>query len=983
LRIVTWNANGLLTGSRELALSHLLEYNDVDIMVVTETEITAKAAPFATHGYVTFLPLVREKEKTRTITLVKSGLVTLANVRLRTDLMKLSTVQAVWISMDAHVRPGPGRQCGQTHGALTVGGTYRTWSHMSKLLNAEQEREQVSSLMGQMEQALTTSDRVLVIGDFNLDTHKKGKLTEDFLSSTAAMGYVYAPTVATYESYGLHGLDRVNHVGCLDHVHTAGIRDRSLCVTVLNDWTTDHRPVLAVINGARSILGNDLVKLKRRNFKRITHSELEAALDLTDWSRVYDHPNDVEEIHKIVVTGITDALDRVAPNREVKVRPTSNLYLAADTLRLMAERDKAKKTNRNGRRFRLLRNRVTAMVQRDRHVSNAAKLSKSNGNPRVLWELANAALGKDRPLLPPSLVKSGSRTKTASDKEAADEMNSFYIDKVDKLRKKTEGTPPPPPPPSWPPAPATFNFAYISAGRLKKIVLGLNPTEAQGIDAIPVSVLKKGIKLLADPITYLVNRSLATGKVPDGLKVGVVHPVHKGSGKKHDDPASYRPVSILPALSKVLETVVKMDLWGHLHRTGAIPTSQHGFRPKRSCTSALSAAHTAWMSTAPGIVVGVMGFDLSAAFDTVDAEVLVPKLERLGIRGRALSWFQSYLSEGKQCVDWNGTRSAFITVKFGVRQGSILGPMLYLIHVADMPNVVGINDNENSGYADDTAIWATGKTVEEVVRKLNRLAQKFASYAKGNGLVLNAAKTQLMFSAAAGKVEDILVMVDGAEISPGNTFELLGVTFDRRFSTRPHMSKVAAAAESRASLIARLSRHIAPTGPYMRQLSLGLVHGKLSHALAAVSYPRWSGEDIITGDEKRIQVSINNVARTLTQTPKTQHVRLRDLLDKAGIPSYNEMVVKAVAAEAWNASNSKDGPNGAHNPMGQVMFNVPPPLRPSRALEAGHINVPARGCKTLVRYAAETWNGAPELRAAKSKGEAKRAAKKLARKCPL
>jgi exonuclease III len=108
MRIVTWNANGLLTGSRELALSHLLEYNDVDIMVVTETEITAKAAAFATHGYVTFLPLVREKEKTRTIKLVKSGLVKLANVRLCTDLMKLSTVQAVCISMDAHVRPGPG-----------------------------------------------------------------------------------------------------------------------------------------------------------------------------------------------------------------------------------------------------------------------------------------------------------------------------------------------------------------------------------------------------------------------------------------------------------------------------------------------------------------------------------------------------------------------------------------------------------------------------------------------------------------------------------------------------------------------------------------------------------------------------------------------------------------------------------------------------------------------------------------------------------
>jgi hypothetical protein len=178
----------------------------------------------------------------------------------------------------------------------------------------------------------------------------------------------------------------------------------------------------------------------------------------------------------------------------------------------------------------LLRNRVAAMVQRDKHVSNAAKLCKAGGDPKVLWQLANAAVGKDRPTLPPSLVQEGITTK--SDEEAADVMNAFYISKVDKLRKKTEGTPPPPPPLSWPPKPTTFDFAFISAGRIKKVVLGLNPTEALGIDGIPVFVLKTGIQILADPIAYMVNRSLATGVVPIGLKRGIVHPVHKGGGAR-------------------------------------------------------------------------------------------------------------------------------------------------------------------------------------------------------------------------------------------------------------------------------------------------------------------------------------------------------------------------------------------------------------------------------------------------------------------
>jgi endonuclease/exonuclease/phosphatase family metal-dependent hydrolase len=133
---------------------------------------------------------------------------------------------------------------------------------------------------------MLTSGRAVLAGDLNLDTHRKGEYKtynkcntmESFLSGTAALGYVYSPTVATWVSYGLFGEQRVNHRGCIDHVYTAGIKDKSLAVTVLNNWTTDHRPVLAIINGARSASGSGVARLRRRNFKRITQPKLEAAL---------------------------------------------------------------------------------------------------------------------------------------------------------------------------------------------------------------------------------------------------------------------------------------------------------------------------------------------------------------------------------------------------------------------------------------------------------------------------------------------------------------------------------------------------------------------------------------------------------------------------------------------------------------------------------------------------------------------------------
>jgi hypothetical protein len=184
-------------------------------------------------------------------------------------------------------------------------------------------------------------------------------------------------------------------------------------------------------------------------------------------------------------------------------------------------------------------------------------------------------------------------------------------------------------------------------------------------------------------------------------------------------------------------------------------------------------------------VVGVAAFDLTAAFDTVDKAQLVTKLTALGITGKARSWFESYLSGGQQCVDWNGARSGHIFIEFGVRQGSILGPLLYLILVADMPDCVGIGSTCNSGYADDTAIWAVG-TLEQVRHTLEERASLFISFTKGNGLSLNASNTQLLVGGVSSKdLAGFSILVDGIKVNPSPTLELLGVTFDRN-SILPH-----------------------------------------------------------------------------------------------------------------------------------------------------------------------------------------------------
>eukprot|EP00095_Tigriopus_kingsejongensis_P010672 maker-scaffold1678_size31397-snap-gene-0.6 protein:Tk10672 transcript:maker-scaffold1678_size31397-snap-gene-0.6-mRNA-1 annotation:"reverse transcriptase-like protein" len=372
------------------------------------------------------------------------------------------------------------------------------------------------------------------------------------------------------------------------------------------------------------------------------------------------------------------------------------LRMGNDALDLMEIRDRAPP----GKEYRRLRNQVSSMVKRDKLRTNLDKLRKSHNDPKVLWGLANAALGKPpNASLPTSLLVNG--IATVGSDETAQAMNHFFIDKVDKLRQ---------------------NLAHVSA---------------------PSS----------------------------------------------DWPASSKPFSFSFA------------------------------------SAAIANAQAQWLKGSQGgNVVGVLAFDLSSAFDTVDKAQLIPKLAALGIKGTALSWFDSCLSGGRQCVDWSGTRPSFADVTFGVRQGSIIGPCLFLVLMADLPDCLGIGEECNVGYADDVSIWAVGKDLPTVKSLLDQRAESFARFAAGNGLIMNASKTQLMLGGKVRRadLEDFHVVVDGVTVFPDKKLELLGVKFDSSFSTFPHGASVSASARQRAAMIARLSHHL-PRGAYLQQLARGLV----------------------------------------------------------------------------------------------------------------------------------------------------------------
>jgi hypothetical protein len=243
-------------------------------------------------------------------------------------------------------------------------------------------------------------------------------------------------------------------------------------VQVLPDATTDHHPLLLTVDACRisgSNNSNSNTKMvNSRNFKAVGTAELEAALEQTwNWGDVHVI-RDVNKVHAFVLGGITAALDIVAPLKEIRVKKGTNIYLATETLGVIKQRDDAR-GDPDPTRYRDLRNRVTRRVRRDKLRSNISTLSKAAGDPRVLWQLANAALGNPRATLP-RYLSNPNGSKTIDDKSAANLMAGYYTKKVLDLRDQVADAPEAPTP-GWPPVHGrgkTFRSALPVLGKWQK-----------------------------------------------------------------------------------------------------------------------------------------------------------------------------------------------------------------------------------------------------------------------------------------------------------------------------------------------------------------------------------------------------------------------------------------------------------------------------------------------------------------------------------
>ena len=287
--------------------------------------------------------------------------------------------------------------------------------------------------------------------------------------------------------------------------------------------------------------------------------------------------------------------------------------------------------------------------------------------------------------------------------------------------------------------------------------------------------LKQIKNYINKPLAILINRSMAEGTIPDSLKIAKMIPIHKNKDKQIFN--NYRPISLLPSTSKVLEKVIHKRVYKFLMKYKILSPKQHGFRTQHSTVNAVQelVRDTLLSFDDNTFLIGAF-LDLSKAFDTIDHTKLIYKLHHYGIRGVALDWFRSYLSHRQQFVSYNDEYSIKREILFGVPHGSVLGPLLLIIYSNDCTN--SLKSCNCVLFADDTTIYQSHHDIN-ILRKL----------VKSNTLSLNVSKTNVIIFSKTYPInyKDLVLNVDGIIIiKPVKSTKFLGINIDNKLKWRDH-----------------------------------------------------------------------------------------------------------------------------------------------------------------------------------------------------
>ena len=480
------------------------------------------------------------------------------------------------------------------------------------------------------------------------------------------------------------------------------------------------------------------------------------------------------------------------------------------------------------------------------------------------WQCLNAMLMRTDDVSPPSTQLT------------AQSLADYFQDKVANVRAATQACPP-----------ATYTgpcharldeFLPCTTDEIRQIIKN-SPSKSCQLDPMPHSLLTASLDIVLPFLQLVCNHSLQSGVVPSSEKHATITPIVKKQGLDPDCAANYRPVSNLTFLSKLIERLVCCQLSQYLGTNALYSPLQSAYRQYHSTESAtLKVASDVFEAMDAGKVTILALLDLSAAFDTVDHDILIHRLSHsYGIGGTALSWFRSFLTDRTQSVSFKGQQSTRSTLTSGVPQGSVSGPILFTMYTADVVRIAhhyGVNIH---CYADDLQLYihCLPGDADAAVARLVNCIDAISSWLKENRLKMNPDKTQAIWLGSRQQLAHVnnkpMHLLDGTVIELSISVRNLGVTFDSTMTMANHVSAVTRSSFYQLRQLRVIRRCLTDDA------AAALVHALVSSRVDYCNALLYGASQLVT---RRLQAVINSAARLITGVGRFDHITpvLRDVL---------------------------------------------------------------------------------------------------------
>lgn len=630
---------------------------------------------------------------------------------------------------------------------------------------------------------LSNYKNIILCGDINIDISPNTTDTRstDYLNILASHGILPGFLKPT------HGKT------CLDHVMIKSKSDPTCFI--IQSSVTDHESIALNLNS------NMQVRNKPKPRSYIDYKKMDEDVMNIDFTPIFA----TFDVNIATLTLINLLCTLVKSNTKTKKCSKRKFikkpWITAGLLRCMKNRDNLhKKLKQNPANetlkvtYKRYRNYCSNLIKKAKRDYDRSLFESAKGNPKKLWgaikEVTNSS---NKPDYSAQLISS------INPIESINKVNHFFANIGKQLAERITATNDTPVTDDLTISPqSSFVLMPTSKTEVLNIIKGLRDNCAVGFDQISGGLIKRYAYVLCSPITHICNIAIDSGVFPSAFKKAIIKPIHKSGDR--DCVNNYRPISILPAISKILERLVNKRLVSYLESNNILSSSQYGFRSGKSTSQAVYELVNSVISNLDDSKKCITVFlDLAKAFDTVSIPHLIQKLERVGVRGIPLKLFQSYLTDRKQCVKIEHDVSDELCVDYGVPQGSILGPTLFLVYINNLCNLQ-LNNGKIISFADDTALFFSGKTWDDVFTNAQIGFNRVQSWLKNNVLTLNTDKTKyIAFALKANLLPPNTFTITAHScaqqrscscplIERTDSIRYLGIIIDQVLTFKPHIS---------------------------------------------------------------------------------------------------------------------------------------------------------------------------------------------------